>query len=135
MTKSKGSWGNQRPLPTAKVTRNGVERENNKNRRVHHYRSEEPAEAQRSNSSGGDENNIWANFSMAMQLAISQSRNKDQVKKEAERQSSKCIQLPAFWRTSPSTWFICIKSKYNIDGITDNDLKFNYVFANLSLNW
>ena len=83
MTKSKGSWGNQRPLPTAKVTRNGVERENNKNRRVHHYRSEEPAEAQRSNTSGGDENNIWANFSMAMQLAISQSRNKDQVKKEA----------------------------------------------------
>ena len=53
------------------------------------------------------------------------------MKKEAERQSSKCVQLPAFWRTSPITWFIRIESKFDVNGITDDELKFNYVVANL----
>ena len=81
--------GNRTPLPTAEVTLNSGEQENNENRHVHQHRAEETAETRRTNTHGGDENNTWANFSMAMQLAISQSRKEDQLKKEAEQQSSK----------------------------------------------
>ena len=63
-----------------------------------------------------------------MQLAISQSREEDQLKKETERQSIKM-------RTNTG---ILENKSYNLvhlspnltDGITDDELKFNYVFLN-----
>ena len=36
-----------------------------------------------------------------------------------------------FWRTSPTTWFIYIESKFDVNEIRDDKLKFNYVVANL----
>ena len=62
-----------------------------------------------------------------MQLAISQSRKEDQLKKETERQSIKMR----------SNTGILENKSYNLvhlspnlaDGITDDELKFNYVFA------
>ena len=32
---------------------------------------------------------------------------------------------------SPSTWFIHIASKFDVNGIKDDKLKFNYIVANL----
>ena len=63
-----------------------------------------------------------------MQLAISQSRKEDQLKKETERQS---IKMRSNTGILENKFHNLVHLSPNLtDGITDDKLKFNYIFAN-----
>ena len=63
-----------------------------------------------------------------MQLAISQSRKEDQLKKETERQS---IKMRSNTGILENKFHNLVHLTPNLtDGITDDKLKFNYVFPN-----